>query len=408
MKSSSFIAVALAGALGPGAAQAAELDAEALVARVLENNPRLLAARSDVSGAGAAAEAAGGFDDPMISYGVAPFMLAEGNTVNAHQFEVEQRLPWFGKRGLARDMAAADARMLAAQARGTAQELATQARLLVADRARLRVEHDALVEQLTRLEELRRTTLAAIAAGRASQADALMVESEFHMVHEEQLANRGALAKVEAAIDALAGEPVAEQISAEPPVWSAPAAAPRELPEVEAERSAREQAAAAERMVRRDYFPDVTLFAGVNTMFKERAEWVMAGVRLNLPVQRGRRGAEVEAARAKARAAAARLRGAEVARDEMRRTARAERDEAEQRRVLYEETAIPLAERRLAAARAAYAGGRGTIDAVIEALRYDITARSMTTLMQIMSYKAQAELALAEGVALAGVSGGAQ
>lgn len=403
-----LLITALAGALINNAAWAAELDAEAFVARVLENNPGLRAAQHQARGAAQGARAAGGFDDPMISYGVAPFMLAAGDVVNAHQFEVEQMLPWFGKRGLERDMAEADARMFTAQARGAAQELATRARLLIADRARLTIELAALDEQLTRLEDLRRTTLAAIAAGTASQADALMVESEFHMVHEEQIAGEGALARINAAIDALAGEPLAERITPATPVWSAPVTAARELPEVEAERSARAQAAVAERMVRREYFPDVTVFAGVNTMWMERSEWVMAGVRFNLPLQRGRRGAEVEAARAKERAAVERLRGAELARDEMRRTARAELDEAEQRRVLYEETAIPLAQRRLAAARAAYASGRGSIDAVIEALRYEITARSMTELMRIMSYKAQAELALADGVALAGVSGGDQ
>lgn len=403
-----FLVGALAGALVTQPAWAADLDAEAFVARVLENNPGLRAAQSEAQGAEQGARAAGGFDDPMLSYGVAPFMLAEGNVEHAHQLEIEQMLPWFGKRGLERDMAAADARMLAAQARGAAQELATRARLLVADRARLTIEHAALNEQLTRLEDLRRTTLAAIASGAASQADALMVESEFHMVHEELITNEGALARADAAIDALAGEPLAERVVAEPPVWTAPVTTARELPEVEAERSARAQADVAERMVRREYFPDVTVFAGVNTMWMERSEWVMAGVRLNLPLQRGRRGAEVESARAKQRAAVERLRGAELARDEMRRKARIELDEAEERRVLYEETAIPLAQRRLAAARAAYASGQGTIDAVIEALRYEITARSMTELMRIMSYKAQAELALADGVALAGVSGGDQ
>jgi outer membrane protein TolC len=394
--------------LWPAAVWAAEppLAAEDLVALVLENNPRLLAEQSMVEARRRGADAAGSFMDPMIAYSVAPVALVNGDRVNVHQAEIAQTLPWFGKRGLERDMAEAEAGMQAAEVRKTAEELATEARMRYAEWVRLSIVDESLHEQLDRLEDLRRTTLAAIAAGRASQADALMVESEFHMIHEEEIANTAAVKKVEASINALAGRKVAMRLSKELPRAPMAVTVASESPDVQAAARARSQAEAAARLSGKSSLPDVTLFAGVNTMWMDRSEWLMAGFRLDLPLQRGRRAAELEAARAAVSAANRRLAAAELAREEMRGKALARLEEAVERRKLYEHTAIPLAERRLAAARAAYANGQIPIEAVIAALRYDITARSMTKLTQVMEYEANAELAYANGVAAQ--AGGAQ
>ena len=389
------------------AAAAEPLPLDAFVQTVVRNNPGLQAERQNAAAAAEGAKAAGSFMDPMLSYAVAPVMLAKGDAAYAQQIEIEQPLAWTGKRALERSAMEQEAAMKRVGTQAKAQQLATQARMLYGERIILAIDHEALHDELDQLDELRRSTLASIASGMGSQSDALMVESEFHMIHEKETANHSDRVALDAQIDALAGDGISERLSFDLPTYAVDVSAEAAFPEIEMSRRAVARAQAERDLAKKSVFPDVAVFAGLNTMWADRNGWLMAGVKLNLPVQRGRRTAEIAQADERAAAATLQVESARWERDGMRRKALAMLDEARSNRALYEQTAIPLAERRLAAARAAYAGGKVPIEAVIEAVRYRITARSMTKKMAVKEFQAYAELAYANGKAL-DAAGGAQ
>ena len=144
-------------------------------------------------------------------------------------------------------------------------------------------------------------------------------------------------------------------------------------------------------------YPDLTLSTSYNSMWDMPEHRWMAGVELNIPLERGgRRGAveEAEAMRAAARSEVQRM--TDEARSELE-VARLRVDEAAEGVRLHEQRLLPVARAQIEAAQADFAASRGGIADLVAAAR---NLRSVELNLQVMRAelsKRLAELARAQG-----------
>jgi hypothetical protein len=228
-----------------------------------------------------------------------------------------------------------------------------------------------------------------------------MIEMELHMVHEREIANHANLRRVEAEINKLAVADVSDRLGSAIPAFPAAVTQTRgPAPDVQMASLEASNADLQRRLAAKEKTPDLTLFAGLNTMWSDRNQWAMVGVRVELPLRRSQLNAASESAQDAALAANDRAKDAAIERQAMAEKAAASLDEADRLSNLYAGTSVPLAARRLASAKAAYGNGQAEIRDVIDALRAKILSDSMQKRLEIMKYKAHAELALANGTAL--------
>lgn len=374
------IALALGAALpsaatpaNPELAEAQVLDERALVAQVLDRNPGLAALRAAAEAAVQRSAGAGALDDPLLSYANAPPTLDSGLD---QRVEVSQQFPWPGtldaRKAVARYAAAAAEQDLAA----LKLEVVALAR---SAHAQWRFVHDALdIHHATRalLDELIATTATSYAAGRALKQDLLQAQVERAGLANEELRLRRMQTTVQALINALLNRsPDAPLPPAAPmgPVPAPPAfdelkalalARHPELERLDARVSAnRSRVTLAEKA----FYPDFRLGVGYNSLWDEPDKRPVFALTVNLPLDRGKRRAELNAARADTSAARwerARRRAellAELAR------ARAEVVETGQSVQLYENELVPLADEYLGSALADYRSGTGAFLNVIDA-----------------------------------------
>lgn len=366
----------LAGAAPQSAAgfdPATALTEEQLATRVVAANPGVAALRFAAAAAAHRIDAAGALDDPMLSYAAAPRTL--GTDRFNQRVEFSQRIPWPGTLAARR----AVARFEAAAARGDLEalqlEIAAQAR---STHAQWRFVAEALAihhETRALLDTLITTTETHYAAGRGSQQDVLQAAVERTELDRAELGLRRLQATVRARINALLNRP--------PEAFLPPAAPMDVLPpptqdDIETVALARHpvlrrldaQVAANESRVElaaRGFYPDLQLGVGYNGLWDEPAKRPTLAVAISLPLDRSKRRAKLDAARADASAAQWALadRRAQLLADLAQ--ARAEVVEARHSVQIYEAELLPLAGDYLDAALADYQSGTGAFGNVIAA-----------------------------------------
>ena len=345
------------------------LSAEALVAWVLHENAGLDAAEAAAEAAAYRIEPAGALDDPMLNVGTAP--RSSEQTV-----AVSQRLPWPGtlkaREAAARYEATAAAYsvgverlILASSAKSAFAEWYFAARGLEINR-----QIQVLVEELIATAETR------YAAGRALQQDVLQAEVELGELEIQELDLIREQAAALARINGLLNRPPDAPL---PPAGSIPI----DIPPLESEALASlalhrhpelkrldaEIAAANSRvtMARKAFFPDFEIRAGYDEMWPDPDMRPMLGVAINVPIDRGKRQAELGRAQAERRRAESTSSNerAQLLADVAR--AAAEVVEAVETIELYEERLVPLATEYLQAAIADYRSGTGAFLNVIAA-----------------------------------------
>ncbi|MCU0768980.1 MAG: TolC family protein [Burkholderiaceae bacterium] len=194
----------------PTAASAPGADVESLLAYARERNPEFASMRSEALAAQERIYPAGALDDPMFTTelrditrgGESSASLLPGR-VGSTRYIVSQALPWWGKRGLQRDVASAAA--LEAQGRSslTWNEIAMRVKTAHASRyqltetLRLTEEIDALLQRLEAVARARYSN------GLAPQADVIRVLSERTLVQSELLLLRAEARTAQAQINAL-------------------------------------------------------------------------------------------------------------------------------------------------------------------------------------------------------------
>ena len=346
------------------------LDRAKLVAAVLARNPDLDVARATWRAAVAAYPSAVTLDDPMASYGVAPFSIGS-DVPFGQRIEINQKLPWPGKRKLRGDAAIADGEAMQADYESLRLDLAeatVQAfdDLYIAARA-LEINHHHR-ELLDRIEK---SAMAQYTAGHASQQDP--IEAHTHILELER--ERLMLEKQQRVAIVMLNRLLHRKPDAELPPPPARLVVAASTP-AEAGHAHPKQVAASARIRARQadldeanlaFYPDFEVMGSYDSMWNTWQHRWMIGIGIEIPLQRGKRRADLERARAEKAKAAAELSSVTSTLEEGRERARREVDEATKSLDLYEKQLLPTARERIDAALAGFTAGQNPFSTVVMA-----------------------------------------
>ncbi|MEZ4402132.1 MAG: TolC family protein [Kofleriaceae bacterium] len=356
--------------------EAPYLELDALVAAVLARNPALEAARQRAHAAEAGVAAAGAFDDPMLTYEIAPLSVA-GDDRFGQRVSIGQRLPFPGKRALATDLSRAHAEVARGDYLTARQDLAAMTADLYADLYLVERSLDVNREVRALVETMQRSAEAHLAVGHGAPQDSLAAQVELEHLASTELVLQTERAVLVARLNGLLHRAPDARIPPTPSASPAPAApsavaqlerdALAQRPEVgtaAAEVRAGEVAAA---QARREAYPDVTVMATYTSMTAMPAHQWMLGVALPIPLQRGRRAASVRVGDARTASAEA---GRLAVHDQIRvevAAAHAGVTLGLELEALYRDRLVPAARDQIDAALAGYATGVNDFAAVIAA-----------------------------------------
>ncbi len=355
------------------------LDRRALVEAAIAANRDVEAMRQGWRASVLQVPAAGALDDPMLQYEVAPLSIGSSVVRYGNGFSLRQKLPFPGKRGLEADTAAFEAEAREGDYHALQQVIAARASQLYDDayfnvRAiEVNEQHRLLVEKMKQVAEAR------MASGRGSTQDALQAEVELgHLVHERVVLDSMGRS-IRAQLNGLLHRDPSAPLPSPPADLPIP---PDPPPLAELERAAveaRPQKVAAEARARarqadvdlakRAYYPDFELMGSYSSMWPQTQHRWMLGIGIELPLQRGKRDADVDAATARVTQARAEV---ERVVDDIRvDVTRSYNDVVEAIHVakLYDQRLLPAARAAVDAALAGFMTGVNDFPAVILAER---------------------------------------
>ena len=368
--------------------QTAPLSLDAALAAAERDSPRLAARRHAIAAADERTARAGELPDPKLRLGIdnLPVSGSEAWQINTDSMTMRRI-------GVMQDVPNGDKRK-ARESRAAAEREA-QGAALAATRATLRRETATAwfdvyyaerakreLERLVGQVELQRETLApAIAAGRASPADAFALGGAAESVRERLIEQDRAIAKARAQLTAFVRGQASAPLGQGPDTARLPLLREQLLAELHAhpELSSYQEKVRVARselaLERTTKIPDWSVELLYGARSPNFSNMVTLMFSIDLPVLAGRRQdrdiaarlAEVEEAEAMAEDAR-RMHEADV------QTALADWDAAGARIARYDAHALPLARDRAAAALAAYRGGTGSLAMVIEASRGETEA----------------------------------
>ncbi|HET6630579.1 MAG TPA: TolC family protein [Woeseiaceae bacterium] len=341
----------------------------------MQANPGLAAAEAAAQAAAYRIEPAGSLDDPMLSYDAAP--LTAGNNRGLHQsIAVSQQIPWPGTLE-AREAAARHESVAAARdADAMRLRIVAQAKSAHAEWRYIGAALDAHHGTRALLRELLATVETRYAAGDARRQDVLQTQVELADLENHLLRLAQERTTIQARINALldrapdAPLPPAAPLTLEAPPPSLEALKTLALvhhPELS--RLNAEIAASESRitLAEKAFFPNFQVGVGYNGMWDSVDQRPMIGISINVPLDRGKRRADLDRARAEKRRAGLLLaeRRAELLAELA--AARAAVVQAGQSAALYRDKLVPLADQYLDATIADYRSGAGAFLNVITA-----------------------------------------
>ncbi len=386
------------------------LTPQALIAAIEANNPDLQSVAAAAEAAALRIEPAGALADPTFAYALAPNTIGSDIGVR-HIGQFSQPLPWPGKRDLRRTIATHRADAVSQDFAATRLQLIATANNSYAEwhylhRAiEINAATQALLTELTRVVETRYAT------GSALQQDVLQVEVETVLLQEQQLALEHDRIALRARINALLNRDPADPLP--PPAAIAP---PVSLPDIQQLRQSAEvahpeirrieaQVAAASSQVDladKAFLPDFNVGLGYIGTMDPADKRLQIGVSINVPLFRGKRRAELDAA------------SADLRRDQYQLAARRLEILAELESAyththhaievirLYEERLLELSQANLDAALADYRSGAGQFINVVTAERQLLATEQRYERARADYWRMRAELERAAGGALAG------
>ena len=275
---------------------------ERLVAEALEKNPEYARVRAALEAERQRVPQAGALPDPILSLGIQNdgFKSIEvGNMETSwYAITVSQAFPWFGKRGLRRDVATLQARQAEADLARTWLTVEADVRrayldlLLVRDQLGLLSKLEALWAQS---EELARTRYE---AGQGAQSDLLRAQLERSRLRQRRWALQSEERRRLEALNRLRVHPLDEPFQTarsvselpDPPLADgaqAIADAEARSPELARAQLVVEQSGQRLALSKKDYFPDFTVSAGVMPRGGQFEPMWQAGLSFNIPIWAG-------------------------------------------------------------------------------------------------------------------------
>jgi outer membrane protein TolC len=288
-----FLAVSL---VAP-AAHASDVELRDLVEEALKGNREIRAAEHRVEGYQNRIPQAGSFPDPMVGVGY------QNDTLNSYtygqspdakwMFEASQMFPFAGKRGLKQEMAQADAESQQAILETLRRRVVARVTELYCDLFLVDKNLGILAERKSLYGVVEEAALARYSSGMGTQQEVLMAQAEKYMILEREEMLRQKRETLEGMLnltmgrDARAplGKPAApEETPLEADLDELIRAAHQRSPEIRAREKMTVGAEAKVNMARREYFPDVTLTAGVDKRGGDFTDMYKLLASVNLPV----------------------------------------------------------------------------------------------------------------------------
>ncbi len=396
MKRSLFaLAVALAPLVAPAWADApapvapvAPLTRAAVEHEVLAHSPALEASLAALEAARARADAAGRWSDPELMAAVAPGTFGAGDPSPVYRLELRQRITPPGQRGAEQQSARADAEGVAHDADTARLDLLREARVAFAEYRRATTARAVHAEMVDLAAQIRQVALARYAAGTVEQQDPLLAGVEAAKLSHHAVMLESDTKVAAARLNALMGRPTSAPLP--PPAADDAASLPSTdamrlamaatdrdslhtlardgRPEIAASTSRLAGRVAAERAAGRARWPALSLGVMYDRFMVEPSWRTAVEVGVELPVF-GRRGDEARAARADVERAAAERAGTLLQVDREVTEAAARYDASAHELEVQEQAVLPAARQAVAASRTAYEAGRGTMSALLDAVR---------------------------------------
>jgi len=279
---------------------AQELQLAALVDEALKNNPDIRASQAKIEAAKYRIPQVKSLPDPMVSVGYQNVGLSRYSygdySESQWMFTASQMFPYFGKRTLKGEMAERDMENL--QAMDEALRLKTMARVkeLYYDLFLSYKSVDILREKRELFSKIEELSMARYGAGKAPQQEVVMAQTEKYMLLEKEEMFKQKILSTEAMLRATIGRESKSPFGrpAEPPPSTIDAdmdavlkRAHEQSPEIKSRERMIEAAKAKLAMSKKEYYPDVTLGAGVFPRGGEFQEiWGLTAT-FNIPVYFG-------------------------------------------------------------------------------------------------------------------------
>ncbi|HKU45182.1 MAG TPA: TolC family protein, partial [Polyangiales bacterium] len=279
------------------ALSAPQLSRAGLIRAVLDSNPSLEAARQSWRAALERTRQAGTHEDPMLMASLAPLSLA--STVG-YEVELSQRIPLGGKLGAQQALSNAEA--LAVQSEWAEQrfKLAQAASDLFDDYLLAVRSLEIQAQHIELLRALQQNLATAYSSGQVAVQSGLQAEAELARLEYQvvvfQTQRDTAIAQLNALLHRDPGAPLAPPAAEEALTDDTDEDSAEQLkrrPELAAARARLHAAEARRQVADAEYYPDLTFAASYSSMWAMPEHRFMAGVTVNLPLQRERREAAV-------------------------------------------------------------------------------------------------------------------
>ena len=279
------------------AAQADELTLRDLVEEALRNNRDIRAAERRVEAYRQKIPQAGSLPDPMLGVGY------QNDTLNGYtygespdskwMFEASQLFPFAGKRGLRQEMARADAESQQALLETLRRRAVARVTELYHDLNLVHRSLDILAERRSLYVVVEQTALARYSSGMGTQQEVLMAQAEKYMIVEREEMLRQKRETLEGMLNLTVGRDVRSPLGRpaapvetlfEESLDDLIRTAEQRSPEIRVKERMTAGAEAKVSMARREYFPDVTVTAGVETRSGPYTDMYKLLAGINLPV----------------------------------------------------------------------------------------------------------------------------
>lgn len=299
--------------------------------------------------------------------------------VGSTLYTLMQDLPWFGKRGLKRDIAQFEAQSSEGKALGTWSELAARIKTAQAQRYYLRGNEKLTQEILDLMARLEQVAQSRYAGGLTAQQDVIRAQVEQTNMHNELVMIESERLQVDARLNALLARPALAPLAPPTSLRTMPAAALLDTaalaqrvrsrnPQLFSEEARIQSAEKNRDLTYKNRYPDFTLSITPTQTDRRINEWSLM-LELNIPLQQAsRRAMEREA---EAMVSAARSRKEAAANQVLAELAQnlAGMEAARRTGALATSSLLPQADLSFSSALASYENGKLDFAALLDAQR---------------------------------------
>jgi outer membrane protein TolC len=345
-----------------------ELSLQRLVDEVLSRNPTIEAMTAAWRAAAQRYPQAIALDDPMFMGMIGPASFGEPMIESAYMLEASQTIPWFGKLAARGRIAQAEAIAAREDVQTTRLMLAEAAQSAFFDYYLVRRQHEFNISNIEVMRQFRQTAQTKYRANQVTERDVIQADVELIELDRRRLGldrmNVVAIARIntllrrppQVSLPPVPGQLAIPAVSLEAEVLQDVAVQQRPDVAALAARVRAEQSAVT--LACKNYYPDTEIIGRYDAFWQEDPLKPSVGVKVNVPIYRGRLNAAVREAmfRLSQRRAEYSQKVLDV-RYEVQ-TAHAEVEESRKTFALYSEKLLPFAEQNVNVASANYDVGR--------------------------------------------------